>query len=129
MKGDKLKFHPPVIIGAICEDAREVPDELARAFAKLGDKVAFLPFEVERRHLGNTIACMKLMDIAGLIVLGRYQRHIGRYLPYVSPTAKRSGKVDVVKRKGKRFTGDNLFSGSFLPYLRKVFDIGQFGVK
>lgn len=101
----KISFEPPLIIGALCEGEKDIPREMFRAFGHLKPRVAFLPFVVERRHLRNTVACMRLMDIAGLAVFGRLRTEITRYLPSLDKGAKLSGEVDVVVRRGKKFVG------------------------
>lgn len=101
----KITFETPTIIGALCEKEGEIPRGVKSGMKKLGKKVAFLPFVVERRHLKNTIACMKLMDIHSLFVCGRHRREIVRHLSSLDPNAKNSGEVDCVVRRGKRFVG------------------------
>ena len=106
-----ITFEAPTIIGALCEREREIPAHLVRAFRKLGPSFAFLPFEVERRHLGNTVACMRLMDVAALFVCGRHRREIVRHLTHLDAAARRTGAVDCVVRRGKRFVGMNIAEG------------------
>lgn len=106
----KISFAPPTIIGALCEREREIPAQLFRRFARLKPRIAFLPFQVERRHLKNVVACMRLMDVRGLAVFGRHQREIVRHLPSISPAARRAGRVDVVLRKGRRFQGHHVLT-------------------
>lgn len=104
----KYTFETPKIVGALCESEKEIPAELTRRFNRLKANFAFLPFVVERRHLKNTVACMKLVDVAGLVVCGRHRSEIGRHLTHMNAEAKRSGEVDCVVRKAKRFVGINL---------------------
>lgn len=100
-----MKFGPPLIIGALCEDRKEIPRELFKLFGRFGHRIAFLPFEVKRRHLKNTIACMRLMDIAGLVVFGRHRLQIVRHIPSLDKIARHTGSVDIITRKGNRFIG------------------------
>lgn len=109
----KIKFEPPVIIGALCEDEKDIPQGIFKSFAKLEPRVAFLPFQVERRHLRNTIACMRLMDIAGLVVCGRHRKDILRHLDHIEEAARRAGTVDAVVRRGRRFVGVNVMDRVF----------------
>lgn len=106
----KLSFEPPTIIGALCERERQIPAGLKRRFARKKPRFAFLPFEVERRTLKNTVACMQLMDIRGLAVFGGLQREIVRHLPRLAPSARRAGQVDLVLRKGRQFEGRHLLT-------------------
>ncbi|MFH0799888.1 MAG: hypothetical protein V2A66_06875 [Pseudomonadota bacterium] len=104
----KLTFTPPSIIGVLCTDEREIPQALLRVPAKCKGRIAILPFVVEKKHLRNTVACMKLMDIAGLFVLGSHSKDIIRHLPSVDAAARRSKRVDAVVRRGRRFIGTSL---------------------
>lgn len=106
-----ITFETPTIIGALCEQEREIPAQLARSMKKLAPRIAFLPFEVERRHLRNTVACMRLMDVASLLVCGRHRREIVRHLTHLDAAARRAGAVDCVIRRGKRFVGMNITDG------------------
>lgn len=103
-----FKFDPPVIIGALCTDLEEVPLKLSRAFSKLRPRVAFLPFKVMPRHLKNVVACMRLMDIHGLVVLGEHRRAIVRHLRHLDSHARSCGCVDLIVR------GENGFIGTCL---------------
>jgi len=101
----KITFETPTIIGALCEKEGEIPRGVKSGMKKLGKGVAFLPFVVERRHLRNTVACMKLMDIHSLLVCGRHRREMARHLSSLDSNARSSGEVDCVVRRGKRFVG------------------------
>ena len=109
-EGEKMKytFEAPKIIGALCKRESDIPAELIRLFKKFGKKVAFLPFVVERKHLKNTVACMKLVDVEALFVCGGHRREIVRHLSRIDSWAKKKGEVDCVVRKSGRFVGINI---------------------
>lgn len=105
MTGQKINFEPPLVVGALCERESQIPLALKKVFARFGPGWVLLPFEVEKKHLKNTITCMKLMDIHGLIIFGLHKRNVCRHLPRFNGAAKKSGSVDIVKRQGKGFLG------------------------
>ncbi len=96
---------PRIIFGTLCEGECRVPPAIRRHLVGRVAGAILLPFGVERRSLKNTVACLQLMDIAGLVVEGELQRAIARHLPQLDTAAQRSQTVDVIARRGKRFTG------------------------
>lgn len=107
MKSTSYDFTPPRIIGALGDESLD--PAFARAFErqleKAGHNAACLPFRVAPRYLKNVIACMQLMDIAGLIVHPAHGGAIARYLTHVEDEAKAVGGVDTVVRRDKGFIG------------------------
>ena len=101
----KISFETPKIVGALCENEDDIPAQMRRRFAKFGKRIAFLPFSVERRHLKNTLACMKLMDVAGLMICGKHRASIAKHIADLDEGARRTGRVDCIVRRGKRFVG------------------------
>jgi hypothetical protein len=99
----------PRMIGALCTNMDEVPRALARRFAKVAG-VALLPLEVEKRHLGNTLACMRLMDIEGMVVCGRLQKDIFRHIDKKDRFAAKAKAIDAIVRRGRGFVGTNLMA-------------------
>lgn len=110
MAKETVKFETPVIIGGLCTNLAQVPRALTKAFVRKKPKYAFLPFQVEKRYLKNTVACMKLMDVMGLVVLGSHSRLVARHLPKLDAAAKRSGRVDLIIRDRKKFVGKDISS-------------------
>jgi hypothetical protein len=82
--------------------------------------VELLPFEVERQDLRNTVACMQLMDIAGLVILGNHRNEIWPHLPRLHPVARRSRVVDTLARKGRTMVGYNAVGMACLNWARKT---------
>lgn len=114
----KITIEPPQIIGALCNKESEIPIQLIRKFSKFKPKIAFLPFEVEKRHLKNTVTCMQLMDIRGLVVFGELKKEITRHLSSHTPAAGRADEVDVVIRKRKQFVGHHALSEACMRWAK-----------
>lgn len=101
----KKNFEAPVIIGALCARDTKLPPPLKKAFAKLKPRFALLALGVEKRHLKNLIECMKLMDVRGLILLGRLKRDVVPYLTRLDAESRKIGSVDIIIRENRRFKG------------------------
>lgn len=67
--------------------------------------VVCLPFAVEQKYFKNLVACMKLMDIEGLVVDVMHGKRIMREMSRVDKEARAAGFIDTVTRNGKTFTG------------------------
>jgi len=120
MKPTHYDFTPPTLVGALGDatmDAR-FARTYERAFRAQGIDAACLPFRVEKRYLKNIIACMKLMDVAGLIVHPSHAVAIARHLPRLDRYAREAGFVDVIVRRGRRFVGMNAFARAVREFLR-----------
>ncbi len=107
MKSTVYDFTSPPTIGAL-GDATLEPSfarRFERALAAKGFDAVCLPFQVAPRYLKNVVACMKLMDIVGLVVHPSHQRRIGSWLSTTEKLARDSGIVDTVVRQGNRFVG------------------------
>lgn len=115
-------FERPAIIGALCAAGQEVPREIARGLSKCEKQIAYLPFQVERRFLKNTIACMRLMDIAGLTIAPSHERHIARHIPRKDEIANISKTADTLVRHGKTFIGYNAKGMAVLRWLNECAD-------
>jgi hypothetical protein len=105
-RSKKKSFEPPTIFGVLCDENPKVPRGLEQKLADRADGAILLPFQVERRNLRNIITCMRLMDIAGLVIAGGHRRAILPHLARVDPLAAQSGAVDTVVRRGKAFVGE-----------------------
>lgn len=114
-----LKVGPTAIFGTLCEDQIKVPPILRRLLRTRIKGAEILPFQVENPDLKNTVACMQLMDIAGLVVLGDHRNEIWRHLPKLDPMARRSRIVDTVARKGRTMVGHNAMGMAGLNWARK----------
>lgn len=112
------RFDTPMIIGALCESEDEISPAIKHLLAKHPGRIAYLPFEVEGRHLKNTVACMQLMDIMGLTIAGSHQKKIVRHIPNMDRIAKAAGAIDTVARKGRSFMGHNAMGIALLDWLR-----------
>jgi shikimate 5-dehydrogenase len=107
MKIEHFKFETPAIIGILSD--RTVSSNIRRRLDSIIKRKRLpyvcLPFKVESKHLKNVIACMRLMDIAGLIVIGNHSKRIRRFIPRLDGGSKKSGIVNAVKRQRKEFHG------------------------
>jgi len=115
----KMQFDQPVIIGALSGSDDEPPKGIAIRLARHPESIAYLPFQVESRHLKNTVVCMQLMDIAGLTIADDHQKRIARCIPKLEKTAIASGTVDTVTRRGNNFVGHNVMEDTILDWLKK----------
>ena len=113
-----FKFEAPRIVGLISD--RMVPinlqKRLDRIFKRNYPEYVCLPFVVEPKYLKNVVACMRLMDIEGLIVLGNHTRRIRRYIPRLDRTAKEARQVNVILRRKKEFFGYYFEKSQKIPF-------------
>lgn len=100
-------FETPRIIGVLSE--RPVPNRILRNISsrikKADPSFVCLPFRVERKYLKNVTACMQIMDIEGLIVIGNHARAMQRILKKLDGSAKKARKVNAIIRKKNVFVG------------------------
>jgi len=113
-----FKFETPKIVGILSD--KEIPARLQKKFDLLFARRTLpyicLPFKVEARYLKNVIACMRIMDIAGLIVTGTHTKRISYLVPTLSRSAKDSGIVNIISRNKNRFIGH------YISDVNKFFD-------
>jgi shikimate 5-dehydrogenase len=109
MKKKTYDFSPPPIMGTLGDKTltRRYASTFEREIKRRGIHAVCLPFRVSPRHLKNVVACMKLMDIAGMAVHPSLQKHMMKRLPNVEKRAREAGFVDVVVRRNNRFVGMN----------------------
>lgn len=111
MVSNKIQ-DPPRIIGILGDE--EIPTKMqssiSRELSAQGLNYISLPLQVEGRYLHNLIECMKLMDIIGLVIVGSHQKSLMKILA-PDKSAKDAGKINLVKREGKRFVGYFLDEG------------------
>jgi len=102
-----FEVETPKIIGVLCD--RRIPKgllrRLNRILAKQHSSFVCLPFRVEPKYLKNVIACMQLIDIHGLIITGDHTKRIGRFMTHIDKSAKKTGLVNVIVKRKKRFVG------------------------
>lgn len=106
-------------------------------FKKFLSDARYLPFQVEKPHLKNLIACMKLVDVLGLNVTAPYKEAVLPFLDGVSGLARRCGAVNTIVRRKNRFYGMNTdgpgfllalkHRGKFNPKGKRVFLLGAGG--
>jgi hypothetical protein len=118
MKTTVYEFSPPLIVGALGD--KNLGNDFAKTINReLKHRDCFatcLPFQVEAKYLKNMVACMRLMDIIGLVVHPSHQTRIAKYLNGTNNLAKEVGFVDTVVRRGNKFIGIN----SWAMALRKL---------
>ena len=109
MKSTSYDFSPPRIIGALGDENLDpaFATEFERFLTRRGHNAACLPFRVTPRYLKNVVACMRLMDVAGLVVHAAHARRIVTHLAKMEQEAVELGFVDTVVRRGKDFVGMN----------------------
>ncbi len=122
-KMEHYEFEPPKLLGILCD--RSVPASFQKRIDLILKRRALpfvcLPFKVEAKYLKNVIACMRLMDIEGLIVLGKHERTMKKHVGHLSPEAKRARTVNVIVKKNKVFIGHYVQrTPSFLPDIVKL---------
>ncbi len=120
MKPTHHDFTPPTLVGALGDATMDARFARAyeRAFRAQNIDAACLSFRVERRYLKNIVACMKLMDVAGIIVHPSHAVAIVRHVPMLDRYAREAGFVDVIVRRGTRFVGMNAFALAVMEFNR-----------
>jgi len=118
-RSEKHTFKHPTIIGALCAKGEGVTPEINRLISRNFKDIAYLSFEVEKKHLGNTTACMQLMDIAGLTISERYEREIVKHIPNLQTLSRRSGIADMVIRKGRKLVGVNAKGITLMNWIKQ----------
>lgn len=102
----RFKIYSPKIIGLISE--RTAPPKTVKKINSLMRKnkmpYVCLPFKVAARFLKNVTACMRLMDIEGLLIAGGHTRRMAKYVK-LTAQAKKNKLINVVSRRGSQFVG------------------------
>jgi len=101
------KLKPNVLFGMLSNDGRRVPPSLKRSLRKRMPNSEVLPLRVDKKSLRNTLTCMKLIEISGLIIGDEYMSDIQKHLPNLTNEAKKAGLVDLIEKRGKRIIGHN----------------------
>jgi len=113
-----FQFEAPKIIGILSD--KSVPirlqKQLDRLLKRLGPAYICLPFQVEQKYLKNVLACMRIMDIEGMIVLGSHARRIVRFISRLTKSADKAGMINAIKRRKNQFYGHYIKNGrDFYP--------------
>ncbi|MFH1645886.1 MAG: shikimate dehydrogenase [Candidatus Omnitrophota bacterium] len=87
------------------------------AFSKLKIKAVYLPFEVKKSQLKNTILSFKKNSIYGFNVTIPFKTDCIKYLDLIDPLAEMIGAVNTVVLEGKKFVGYNT---DYMGFLRSV---------
>ncbi len=101
------KLKPNILFGMLSNDGRRVPLSLKRSLRKRMPNSEILPLQVDKKSLQNTLTCMKLIEISGLIIGDEYMSDIQKHLPNLTNEAKKAGLVDLIEKRGKRIIGHN----------------------
>lgn len=105
----KIKYKLPTyrIVGVLNDghDKHATARTLERRIRLRVRDVVCLPFAVEQKYFKNLVACMKLMDVEGLVVEVAHGKRVMKKLNRVDKNARAAGFVDTVTRSGKTFTG------------------------
>jgi shikimate 5-dehydrogenase len=115
----EYNFPTPTIFGIISDSmpTDSSVQELEQRLQKFESTACCLPFVIKAQYLQNTIACMQLMDIKGLVVQGNLRTQVGEFLPELDKSAMDAGFVDVISRQNSKFTGFAATSGLNKPAL------------
>jgi len=100
----KIEYQP-IIFGTLCEKRCKADRNLARGIHGTVGESVLLPFKVERRYLKNVVLTMRLMDIAGLVVLGGHRKNIMKHIPKLDRSAADAGMIDTIARRRGNFVG------------------------
>lgn len=87
------------------------------AFSKLKIKAVYLPFNIKRSQIKNTIGVFKKNSIRGFNVTIPFKTDCVKYLDAIDPLAEMIGAVNTVVLKGKKFVGYNT---DYLGFIRSV---------
>lgn len=106
-RSKKAEFEMLKIIGVISAKSipKSIEKSLNREILKLKRPYVCLPFRVETRYLKNVCACMQLMDIEGIIVMGSHTKKMDKFIPNLDKSAKEAKSVNIIKRIRTGFKG------------------------
>lgn len=106
-KPKRQTFEAPGIIGILGEKSipKGLESSVSREITRQKKPFVCLPFKVERKHLCNVIDCMRLMDIAGLIIVGEHTGRMEKFLKSCHESAKEAGRINVIKHSRGKFIG------------------------
>lgn len=101
------KFRHPSIVGIIGADFKHssLEKKITRFFKRKRLNFVCLQLSMEPKYLKNVVMCMKLMDVAGMYVMGKYSKKIAPFLDSLDISAKKAGAVNFVARSKKKFIG------------------------
>jgi shikimate dehydrogenase len=88
------------------------------AFNRLGIDAVYLPFEVEKKNLKNTIAALRKSNITGFNVTIPFKSECIKYLDNIDAAARNIGAVNTVVSKNKKLIGYNTDCEGFIKSLK-----------
>lgn len=104
----KNKFEHPIVVGVVggnLQRCRKLSSRFESKIKAAGLNIAYLPLRVEPRHLKNLFLCMRLMDIIGANVIGKYEKRVVKYIDKLDISAKKAKRVNIIAKKGGKFIG------------------------
>jgi len=107
------------ILGDPVEHSRS-PAMHNAAFEALGLDFVYVALRVRRADLGQAIAGVRALGIAGLNVTVPHKEAIIPFLDRLSPEARAIGAVNTVVRRGSRLEGHNTDAEGFLRAVRAL---------
>jgi len=107
------------ILGDPVEHSRS-PAMHNAAFEALGLDFVYVALRVRRADLGQAIAGVRALGIAGLNVTVPHKEAIIPFLDRLSPEARAIGAVNTVVRRGRRLEGYNTDAEGFLRAVRDM---------
>ena len=120
MAGAEYRFPTPelVLLVGANPPASGLARELERKLKTTIPHIACLAAEVEKKHLGNTLACMKLMDLRGIILHDALSAACLSCGIRCDATAKRGGHIDVIRWKGGKPLGTSALIRGISTWVR-----------
>ncbi|MDP2599753.1 MAG: shikimate dehydrogenase [Deltaproteobacteria bacterium] len=106
------------IIGKPVENSFS-PEIYNSFFKRIGLPWRYLAFQVEKKYLKNLVVCMKLVDLYGLNITAPYKETVLPFLDRLDPSARESGAVNTIVRRGNRFIGFNTDGDGFCNALKE----------
>lgn len=103
------RFNHPFIVGLIGRNfgrrERLLQRKFKAVFKKSGMPYVYLLLKTEPEYLKNIITCMRLMDIMEVHISTEYSKKIVPYLNKLDKSARKTGKVSLIARHGRKFVG------------------------
>ncbi len=121
-------FDHPYVVGIVADRINNKKNLALRNSFTSEFKRRQLPFvylllKVELEHLKNLLTCMRLMDVIGVNLSLAYEKKVARHLDRLDSSAKASGRVNVIAKKGHKFVGfyveRDLVAGSLSLWKRR----------
>jgi hypothetical protein len=98
---------PDALFGFLSSKKCEVPSSLKRSILKRIPNSQIVPIQAAEKFMKNTVACMQLIEVSGIIIDDRHACDIWKQVPNLTPEANLGRIVDVIKKDGLKSVGHN----------------------